>query len=104
MSEFVQITLERYESERKYLTSLARDLQKAEHERDDFKELCNKLQEYALERSIDDYYLTHHPDKCSDPNTFYFAIINKGELVEMGISIEDQVEFIKRKLEEKEND
>ena len=115
MNEFVQLSLKTYDNLKETIdrlnsayillcqekTKLEDDLEQTQEE---LKDINSKLKNFALEKSYEDYYISYHPDKCSNPNSIHFAIQNKDELVEMGIGIEEQIEFIKRKLKEKENE
>ena len=115
MNEFVQLSLKTYDNLKETIdrlnsaynllcqekTKLEDDLEQTQEE---LKDINSKLKNFALEKSYEDYYISYHADKCSNPNSIYFAIQNKDELAEMGISIEEQIEFIKRKLKEKENE
>ena len=115
MNEFVQLSLKTYDDLKRTINHLSRDYNLVcqekikleddlEQTQEELKDINSKLKTYALEKSYEDYYINYHSDECSDPNSICFAIQNKDELVEMDISIGEQIEFIKGKLKEKEND
>ena len=104
MNEYVQLSLGTYEELKKEINVQAQMLSKMSKETGELEKANKKLKAYALEKSAEDYFLKFYPNDCTNPDTYYFAIQNKEELVEMGISIDEQIEYIKQKLEKEKED
>lgn len=104
MNEYVQLSLGTYEDLKKDIRLYGNFASTIKKEADELEKVNKKLKAYALEKSVEDYYLRYYPNDCTNPDTFYFAIQNKEELVEMGIGIDEQIEYIKQKLEKEKEE